>query len=145
MIYHGARASIFIACAIICSAARLAHAQNLTPILVAYAGQNQTVGPMWVGVERGTFRKYGLDVRMVQLRNGSLSMSTLATKHAARHSSSRAEESRAKAQRRKVLAGEKGFLCYKAFVFTTLTPTARSTQACGRVCQNSIERAGRGR
>jgi ABC-type nitrate/sulfonate/bicarbonate transport system substrate-binding protein len=34
---------------------------------------------MWVGVERGTFRKYGLDVRMVQLRNGSLSMSTLAS------------------------------------------------------------------
>jgi len=55
-----------------------AQAQTLTPILVAYAGQNETVGPMWVGVERGTFRKYGLDVRMVQLRNGSLSMATLA-------------------------------------------------------------------
>lgn len=57
----------------------LARAQNLTPILVAYAGQNETVGPMWVGVERGLFRKYGLDVRMVQLRNGALSMSTLAS------------------------------------------------------------------
>jgi ABC-type nitrate/sulfonate/bicarbonate transport system substrate-binding protein len=55
-----------------------AQAQTLTPILVAYAGQNETAGPMWVGVERGTFRKYGLDVRMVQLRNGSLSMATLA-------------------------------------------------------------------
>jgi ABC-type nitrate/sulfonate/bicarbonate transport system substrate-binding protein len=54
-------------------------AQTLTPILVAYAGQNETVGPMWVGVERGIFRKHGLDVRMVQLRNGSLSMSTLAS------------------------------------------------------------------
>ncbi len=56
-----------------------ARAQPLAPILVAYAGQNETAGPMWVGVERGTFRKYGLDVRMVQLRNGSLSMSTLAS------------------------------------------------------------------
>lgn len=56
-----------------------ARAQSPTPILVAYAGQNETVGPMWVGVERGTFRRYGLDVRMVQLRNGSLSMSTLAS------------------------------------------------------------------
>ena len=56
-----------------------AHAQPLTPILVAYAGQNETAGPMWVGVERSTFRKYGLDVRMVQMRNGSLSMSTLAS------------------------------------------------------------------
>ena len=54
-------------------------AQTPAPILVAYAGQNETVGPMWVGIERGTFRKYGLDVRMVQLRNGSLSMATLAS------------------------------------------------------------------
>jgi len=56
-----------------------AYAQTTSPILVAYAGQNETVGPMWVGIQRGTFKKYGLDVRMVQLRNGSLSMATLAT------------------------------------------------------------------
>ena len=56
-----------------------ASAQTSSPILVAYAGQNETVGPMWVGIQRGTFKKYGLDVRMVQLRNGSLSMATLAT------------------------------------------------------------------
>jgi len=56
-----------------------AQAQNVNPILVAYAGQNETVGPMWVGIERGTFRKYGLDVRLVQLRNGSLSMATLSS------------------------------------------------------------------
>jgi len=54
-------------------------AQTSSPILVAYAGQNETVGPMWVGIQRGTFKKNGLDVRMVQLRNGSLSMATLAT------------------------------------------------------------------
>jgi ABC-type nitrate/sulfonate/bicarbonate transport system substrate-binding protein len=54
-------------------------AQSPSPILVAYAGQNETVGPMWVGIERGTFRKYGLDVRLVQLRNGSLSMATLSS------------------------------------------------------------------
>jgi ABC-type nitrate/sulfonate/bicarbonate transport system substrate-binding protein len=56
-----------------------AWAQTLVPILSAYAGQNETVGPMWVGIAKGTFKKYGLDVRMVQLRNGSLSMATLAT------------------------------------------------------------------
>jgi ABC-type nitrate/sulfonate/bicarbonate transport system substrate-binding protein len=54
-------------------------AQTLSPILVAYAGQNETVGPMWVGIEKGTFKKYGLDVRLVQLRNGSLSMATLSS------------------------------------------------------------------
>ena len=56
-----------------------ARAQSLPPILVAYAGQNETVGPMWVGIEKGTFRKYGLDVRLVQLRNGALSMATLSS------------------------------------------------------------------
>ncbi len=59
------------------SAAALA--QSSAPILVAYAGQNETVGPMWVGIEKGTFKKYGLDVRLVQMRNGSLSMATLST------------------------------------------------------------------
>jgi ABC-type nitrate/sulfonate/bicarbonate transport system substrate-binding protein len=64
---------------LITTAALSANAQAPGPILVAYAGQNETVGPMWVGVEKGLFKKYGLDVRMVQLRNGSLSMATLAT------------------------------------------------------------------
>jgi ABC-type nitrate/sulfonate/bicarbonate transport system substrate-binding protein len=54
-------------------------AQTTPPVLVAYAGQNETVGPMWVGIEKGMFRKYGLDVRLVQMRNGSLSMATLSS------------------------------------------------------------------
>ncbi|MEA2658335.1 MAG: NitT/TauT family transport system substrate-binding protein [Candidatus Binatota bacterium] len=55
------------------------YAQTSAPVLVAYAGQNETVGPMWVGIEKGTFRKYGLDVRLVQMRNGALSMATLSS------------------------------------------------------------------
>jgi ABC-type nitrate/sulfonate/bicarbonate transport system substrate-binding protein len=57
----------------------LASAQAPSPLLVAYAGQNETVGPMWVGIEKGSFKKYDLDVRMVQLRTGALSMATLAS------------------------------------------------------------------
>ncbi|HEX9265115.1 MAG TPA: hypothetical protein VF977_12155 [Candidatus Binatia bacterium] len=53
-----------------------ASAQSSSPTLVAYAGQNETVGPMWIALEKGTLRKYGLDVRLVQLRNGSLSIIT---------------------------------------------------------------------
>jgi ABC-type nitrate/sulfonate/bicarbonate transport system substrate-binding protein len=53
--------------------------QTPSPLLVAYAGQNETVGPMWVGIEKGTFRKYGLDVRLVQMRTGALSMATLSS------------------------------------------------------------------
>ena len=56
-----------------------AWAQTSSPILVAYAGQNETVGPMWVGIEMGTFKKYGLDIRLVQLRTGALSMATLSS------------------------------------------------------------------
>jgi ABC-type nitrate/sulfonate/bicarbonate transport system substrate-binding protein len=59
--------------------ATTASAQLAPQILVAYAGQNETVGPMWVGIEKGTFKKHGLDVRLVQMRNGSLSMATLAS------------------------------------------------------------------
>src|SRR5438093_895218 len=51
------------------AALSIASAQTPSPILVAYAGQNETVGPMWVGIEKGTFKKYGLDVRLVQMRN----------------------------------------------------------------------------
>ena len=61
------------------AASSSASAQAPAPILVAYAGQNETVGPMWVGIEKGTFKKYGLDVRLVQLRTGSLSMATLSS------------------------------------------------------------------
>src|SRR5258708_1758718 len=64
---------------VITAALSTASAQSPSPILVAYAGQNETVGPMWVGIEKGTFKKYGLDVRLVQLRNGSLSMATLSS------------------------------------------------------------------
>jgi ABC-type nitrate/sulfonate/bicarbonate transport system substrate-binding protein len=55
-----------------------AQAQTL---LVAYAGQNETVGPMWIGIEKGTFKKYGLDVRMVQMRTGALGRFNSFTAH----------------------------------------------------------------
>jgi len=75
----GTRALLLIAALGVTAPPSSALAQAPTPILSAYAGQNETVGPMWVGIAKGTFKKYGLDVRMVQLRNGSLSMATLAT------------------------------------------------------------------
>jgi ABC-type nitrate/sulfonate/bicarbonate transport system substrate-binding protein len=73
------RVGAFLFVSMLASAAPSGHAQTPPPLLVAYAGQNETVGPMWVGIEKGTFRKYGLDVRLVQLRNGALSMATLSS------------------------------------------------------------------
>ena len=46
-------------------------------ILFSYGGFNETVGPMWVSVEKGIFRKYGLDVSVLQVRNGQVSLTAL--------------------------------------------------------------------
>ena len=44
---------------------------------VSYGGFNETATSMWVGIERGLFKKYGIDAQMVQVRNGALSVATL--------------------------------------------------------------------
>jgi len=77
--FHRARALFLSLTLIALTGISIASAQTPAPILVAYAGQNETVGPMWVGIEKGTFKKYGLDVRLVQLRTGALSMATLSS------------------------------------------------------------------
>jgi ABC-type nitrate/sulfonate/bicarbonate transport system substrate-binding protein len=46
-------------------------------ILFSYGGFNETAGPLWVGVEKGLFKKYGLDVSALQVRNGQVSLSAL--------------------------------------------------------------------
>ena len=46
-------------------------------LLISYGGFNETVGPMWVGVEKGLFKKYKLDVSMLQVRSGPVSLSAL--------------------------------------------------------------------
>ncbi len=47
---------------------------------VSYGGYNETAAPMWVGIEKGLFRKYGVEASMIQVRNGALSVATLAAK-----------------------------------------------------------------
>ena len=49
------------------------------PVLIAYGGFNETMAPLWVGVERGLFRKYGADAQVLQTRSGQIMMATLAT------------------------------------------------------------------
>jgi len=48
-------------------------------ILVAYAGHSESVAHMWVGIEKGLFKKHGLDVRMLQIRSGPVLAATLAS------------------------------------------------------------------
>ena len=54
-------------------------ARAAAPLLVAYGGFNETMAPMWVGVEKGLFKKYGVDARVLQTRSGQIMMATLAT------------------------------------------------------------------
>lgn len=45
-------------------------------LLVAYGGHNETMAPMWVGVDRDLFRKHGVDPRVLQTRSGPIMMAT---------------------------------------------------------------------
>jgi NitT/TauT family transport system substrate-binding protein len=49
------------------------------PLLIAYGGHNETMMPIWVGIEKGLFRKYGVDPRALQTRSGPIMMATLAS------------------------------------------------------------------
>jgi ABC-type nitrate/sulfonate/bicarbonate transport system substrate-binding protein len=57
----------------------LGNAQAAGPLLIAYGGHNETMAPLWVGIEKGLFRKHGLDPRVLQTRSGPIMMATLAS------------------------------------------------------------------
>ena len=54
-----------------------ASAQTLETFRVSYGGYNETATPMWVGGDKGIFRKYGIDASMIQVRSGALSVAAL--------------------------------------------------------------------
>jgi ABC-type nitrate/sulfonate/bicarbonate transport system substrate-binding protein len=51
--------------------------QAAGPLLIAYGGHNETMAPLWVGIEKGVFRKHGVDPRVLQTRSGPIMMATL--------------------------------------------------------------------
>jgi ABC-type nitrate/sulfonate/bicarbonate transport system substrate-binding protein len=55
------------------------YAEAAGPLLIAYGGHNETMAPQWVGVEKGLFKKHGLDPRVLQTRSGPIMMATLAS------------------------------------------------------------------
>ena len=56
-----------------------ATAHGAGPVLIAYGGFNETMAPMWVGVEKGLFKNHGVDAHVLQTRSGQIMMATLAT------------------------------------------------------------------
>ena len=71
------RCGIFATISLLANLATVSLPQAQDKIFVAYGGQNETVGPMWVAVDKGLFKKYGLDVRMVQMRSGQFNITAL--------------------------------------------------------------------
>lgn len=57
-----------------------ASAQTLETFRVSYGGYNETATPMWVGIDKGIFRKYAIDASMIQVRSGALSVAALIAK-----------------------------------------------------------------
>ena len=61
------------------AASQVGSARAQDKALVAYGGHSESVAHMWVGIEKGLFKKYGVDVGMLQVRSGPLIMATLAS------------------------------------------------------------------
>jgi NitT/TauT family transport system substrate-binding protein len=55
----------------------------LQKIIIAYSSISGNMAPLWVTYERGFFRRYGLDVRLVLVEGGSRAAQTLASGDAA--------------------------------------------------------------
>ncbi len=70
---------VFTGIVIVAASLFAAQAHAAGPLLVAYGGHNETVAPWWVGIEKGLFKKYGVDPQMLQVRSGQIIMATLAT------------------------------------------------------------------
>ena len=66
--------SLLILSICLCGNANAAESQ-----LVAYGGHNETMAPLWVGIEKGLFKKHGVDPRVLQTRSGPIMMATLAS------------------------------------------------------------------
>jgi NitT/TauT family transport system substrate-binding protein len=66
----------FIAIAI---AANRSSAQNLPLFRIANGNSGETPAVLWVGVQQGFYRKHGVNVEVIFMRSGPLSMSALAS------------------------------------------------------------------
>jgi ABC-type nitrate/sulfonate/bicarbonate transport system substrate-binding protein len=74
----GVRIRWFLAWVVLLNFSTVFHrAQAGDPLLIAYGGHNETMAPVWVGIDKGLFRKYGVDPRALQTRSGPIMIATL--------------------------------------------------------------------
>src|SRR5215471_13831463 len=77
MIYFIHRRTVFCVTLLLGSLSVPSISLTQDKVLISYGGFNETVGPMWVAVDKGLFKKYGLDVNMLQVRNGQVSLTAV--------------------------------------------------------------------
>src|SRR5215467_12179836 len=77
MIYFIHRRTVFCVTLLLGSLSVPSISLTQDKVLISYGGHNETVGPMWVAVDKGLFKKYGLDVNMLQVRNGQVSLTAV--------------------------------------------------------------------
>lgn len=69
--------TLFAVVALLVSLAAPSAPEAQEKIHFSYGGFNETVGPMWVAVDKGLFKKQGLDVSMLQVRSGQINITAL--------------------------------------------------------------------
>lgn len=77
MIYFIHRRTVFCVTLLLGSLSVPSISLTQDKVLISYGGFNESVGPMWVAVDKGLFKKSGLDVSMLQVRNGQVSLTAL--------------------------------------------------------------------
>ena len=65
---------------VICILSPAVFAQPSDAFRVSYGGYNETATPMWLGIDKGIFKRYGIDASMIQVRSGALSVAALVAK-----------------------------------------------------------------
>ena len=71
--------ALYVIALVILAVCLRGHAAAAESQLIAYGGHNETMAPLWVGIEKGLFRKHGIDPRVLQTRSGPIMMATLAS------------------------------------------------------------------
>ena len=72
--------SVFLAvCFLFSTAIQTLPAAELPFLRVAHGAFNEKILALWIGVERGFFHKHGVDVEIVDIRNGPLTIQALAS------------------------------------------------------------------
>ena len=78
--FYVPRFSLLCLCAtLVLGSSAAAHAQPLTNFRIANGTSGENPAVLWVGVDRGFYRKHGLNVEVVFMRSGPLAISALAS------------------------------------------------------------------